>query len=206
MEEITDQKNERNIYIHPNVLARDIFWQRLECLYKHIRQHCNHTYAVMDFGGGSGAFSKGLCQFFQQVDLIDLDPDDAMSIKEYFNLNNLNIIKADICTYKTNSKQYDLIIAADVLEHFKNLMLPIEFIHSNLKSGGLLMVSLPTENFIYNIGRFLLRKQKPDDQYHTSREVMQCLACNQFQQLSKTFIPKYGIPIPLLEIAVFKKA
>ena len=44
-------EQERNIYIHPNPLAREIFWQRIEQLGKLIEEHIAPSQRGLDFGG-----------------------------------------------------------------------------------------------------------------------------------------------------------
>lgn len=201
--EITDCSNERNIYTHPNFLARDIFWQRLEYAYKYIKEYIDSSANVLDFGGGSGVFSKSLASYFEKVTIIDLDTDDAMNIKEYFGLNNVEIITQNILDFDCENK-FDLIVATDVLEHFKDLNLPIEFFYKYLNTNGHLLVTLPTENYIYELGRLIINKKKPIDHYHRSSEVIKYLLNNGFELIEKQYVPKYIISIPLFDVAMFK--
>ena len=201
--EITDCDNERNIYTHPLFLARDIFWQRLEYAYKYIKLFVGPEAEVLDFGGGSGVFSKSLSNYFEKVSIIDLDTKDAYNIKEYFKLNNVEIHTQDISEFDSERK-FDLITATDVLEHFENLAIPQEFFNRYMKENGYLLVTLPTENFIYELGRLVINKQKPIDHYHKSSEVIDFLLNNGFELVQKQFVPKYIVPIPLFEVAIFK--
>jgi len=204
LKRITDVNQERNIYVHSNPIARDIFWQRIEKLFNYITEYTGNDALVLDFGGGSGVFAKSLCTFFNRVELVDLDTVCAEKIKNEFRLNNLKIISSDIRSF-TPLQKYDLVIAADVLEHFKDLTVPLEFIHSNLKKDGLLMVSLPTENRLYEIGRKMIRKKKPVDHFHSSSNVIEFISSRGFKLLEKAYIPRYLVPVPLFEIVVFIK-
>jgi len=200
---LTNQNNERNIYVHPNFIARDMFWQRLEHITRFIMNHAITRQKVLDLGGGSGMLCKPLSRLFDTVDIIDLDTSDAENIIEYYKLPNINIMSEDICSFST-SVSYDVIIAADVLEHFIDLQIPLQFIKKHLKPNGLLIVSLPTENFIYELGRIIIRKSKPLDHYHGSAEVLQFLSNNGLEIIHKKYCPTYILPIPLFEIAVFR--
>ena len=204
LKRITNVDQERNIYVHPNPVARDIFWQRLEKIYKYITEYTEKNYLVLDFGGGSGIFAKTLCSFFNQVEIVDLDTSCAHNIKNEFKLKNLEIITNDISSFIPKHK-YDLIIAADILEHFRELEIPLKFIITNLKENGLLIVSLPTENKLYEVGRKILRKEKPADHYHSSDKVIKFISNCGFKENKKSYVPNYLFPIPLFEIVVFKK-
>lgn len=162
---LTDPHNERNIYIHSNPLARTIFWQRLSQLLQEIREFAPRNAHALDFGGGSGVFSKSLCTVFKKVTIVDRDPEDAKRIQNHFRLDRLEILEADLLTHRPQAP-YDVIIAADVLEHFADLAPAIESIKSMIRNQGWLFISVPTENWIYEIGRKLVRKTKPEYHYH----------------------------------------
>jgi 2-polyprenyl-3-methyl-5-hydroxy-6-metoxy-1,4-benzoquinol methylase len=59
--------------------------------------------------------------------------------------------KNNISDLPANS--FDLIIALDVLEHVKDLPRILRELLALLKQGGQLIVSGPTENILYRIGR-----------------------------------------------------
>jgi len=200
---LTDTKKERNIYTHPIFLARDIFWQRLEYAFKYINKHLKKEQKVLDFGGGSGVFSKALASYFNDVSIIDLDTLEAENIKNHFNLENVTIHNQNINDFKINLK-YDVIVATDVLEHFLNLNEPLNFFNKFLKKDGFLLITLPTENKLYEFGRLVINKKKPIDHYHSSEEVISFLLQNNFELIENCYVPKYIINIPLFEVAILK--
>lgn len=202
---VTDPTKERNIYAHTNRLARDIFWKRLEKLFYYLRTQSNSMARVLDFGGGSGAFLPSLACFYEAVTIVDLDASDAISIANKMSISNVKIIQQNIFTY-TPEEKFDVVILADVLEHFKELDSPINWIKKNLNENGKLFVSLPTENWVYELGRFLVGKQKPADHYHSSTEVLKRLQEHSFVIKEKCYSPDYLIQIPLFEIAVLEHA
>ena len=201
--QLSDPHKERNIYTHPVFVARDIFWQRLEYAFQYLQHHTSKDMNVLDFGGGSGVFCKALSSYYDHVSIIDLDVEEAKNIISHYNINNITLINEDINQYQMDGK-YDLIIATDVLEHFFNLQQPLDFFNKFLKNSGLLLVTLPTENWVYELGRKIVNKQKPKDHYHNSRHVIDFLTENNFKKINKRFVPNYIIPIPLFEVAIFK--
>ena len=200
---LSDPDKERNIYTHKLALARDIFWQRLEHAFKYLKAYTVKDQNVLDFGGGSGVFGKTLSEYYDSLSIIDLDVEEAQNIIDYYNINNINLINEDISEFTTENK-YDLIIATDVLEHFENLNVPLEFFKKFLNKDGILLVTLPTENWVYELGRKVVNKTKPIDHYHASKEVINFLKNNNFIEIQKTFVPKYIISIPLFEVVIFK--
>lgn len=203
--QLTDASNERNVYLHGFFLAREIFWQRLENLYGLILLHCSRQNNVIDFGGGSGVFSLPLSNFFRQVDIIDIDTSDAENIKKHFQLPNVEILKQDI-RGAGELKKYDVVIAADTLEHFENLNEPLHFINKVLAKDGKLFVSLPTENWLYMLGRLLVGKSKPKDHYHSSNQVIDFFKNNNFEVVESRYSPVFiKMRFPLFYIAVLQK-
>ncbi len=200
---ITDVSQERNIYVHPNGVARDIFWQRLEKIDRFLQRYADPDDRALDFGGGSGAFCVALSRFFSSTDILDLDCSDAKKIIDYFGISNVNLITGDICKIKM-ANLYDVIIAADVLEHFNDLNVPLKFFNENLSKKGLLFISVPTENWLYILGRLIVSKKKPVDHYHSSKAVIDFLRLNGFQIIRRKYVPRYLFPIPLFDIVVLK--
>ena len=203
LKKLTSAK-ERNVYIHPLFLARSIFWSRLKTAMVLINEYIHSDSRVLDFGGGSGVFSKGLCSKFKKVDIIDLDTGDAKNIKEYFKLDTLRIIEDDINNFE-NENKYEVIIATDVLEHFPVTSVPVDFIKNNLEYNGILVVSLPSENWIYKLGRIIVKKLKPADHYFDSKTILKHLEKEKFEMLEKRFAPNFIFAkIPLYDIAVLR--
>ena len=204
LKKITNTEQERNIYVHNNPLARDIFWQRLDKIYSMISKYCNEQDKVLDFGGGSGVFGYGLSKYFEEVDIVDLDTSDAKNIKKYFNLKNVSIYEEDMANFSPKL-QYDLVVATDVLEHFQYTQLPLDFINRILKKDGFLAITLPTENWLYELGRKIVNKQKPADHYHSSTTIINFLIRNGYKPLKRHYAPSYIVPIPLFEAIIFQK-
>jgi len=201
--ELTDSAKERNIYTHPLWLARDIFWQRLEYAFGYLQKYTKPNDRALDFGGGSGVFCKTLSSYYSEVSIIDLDTEDARNILSYFGINNVKLINEDINKYQLDNK-YDVIIATDVLEHFYDLQVPMDFLKSCLNKDGFLLVTLPTENWVYELGRKIVNKQKPADHYHSSNSVIDFIIQSGFKKIDEMFVPKYILPIPLFEVSIFQ--
>ena len=203
---ITDPGHERNMYAHPNPVVRAIFWQRLEVGMELLARQAGPEASVLDFGGGSGAFLPALSSRFSQVAVLDRDLEDARRVAAHYGLGNVAIHEQDV-TQSQHQQTYDVIAAMDVLEHFADPAVPHRFLSACLKPGGLLLVSLPTENAWYRLGRLIVRKQKPADHYHAAHTLIEYSLAAGYALLQHRFVPRLGpVALPLFSIALFRKA
>lgn len=140
-------------YSHKNPLINWLFWQRLRKVMEHVEN--NQYENILDFGCGSGVMLPFLSSISQQVIAVDVDLLPIQSVQKYIPLaNNVEVkdaTKINISDLSKNS--FDLIIALDVLEHVDNLPKTLSDLFSLLKPNGQLIVSGPTENILYQIGR-----------------------------------------------------
>ena len=139
-------------YSNPNPLMNFLFWERIYRVIKYIEPK-GSLKKVLDFGSGSGVMLPFLAEQTEEVIGVDIDLEPLKKIKQYINFpENIQLQE----TYQEiPQKSLDLIIALDVLEHVDNLDGELENFASLLAPGGELIISGPTENFLYKIGRFL---------------------------------------------------
>lgn len=140
-------------YSHKNPIINWLFWQRLRKVMEHIE---NSQYEnILDFGCGSGVMLPFLSSISKQVIAIDVDLLPIQSVQKYIPIaNNVQIkdaTKINITDLPKDS--FNLIIALDVLEHVQDLPKTLSELFSLLKPNGQLIVSGPTENILYQIGR-----------------------------------------------------
>lgn len=193
------------LYFHPNPLLRRTFWMRLWFIHRAMLRLRDRGGECLDFGGGSGVFLPTLATHFSHVTCIDLDPREALQVRDEYKLTNVSIDRADITDAQYSDGKFDAIVAADVLEHFADLGLPVRRIRQWLAADGLLFTSLPTENWMYTTLRAVFRIKKPADHYHTSQEVETFLTRSGFTPVNRWFVP-LGLPIaPLFSITTWRK-
>ena len=141
-------------YSHRNPVINWLFWQRLRKVMEHIQRTTPYE-RVLDFGCGSGVMLPYLSQISSQVTAMDVDLLPLERVQTYIplaaNVEVKDASKNDISDLPANS--FDLIIALDVLEHVKDLPRTLNELLALLKQGGRLIVSGPTENILYRIGR-----------------------------------------------------
>lgn len=110
---------------------------------------------VLDFGCGSGVMLPFLAQHSKQVIALDIDLLPLEKVKKHIPLpSNVEVYDANQITLSgLPQKSFDLINALDVLEHVDDLPRTLSELLALLRPGGQLVVSGPTENILYQIGR-----------------------------------------------------
>lgn len=184
-------------YSHKNPLINWLFWQRLRKVMEHIEN--SHYENILDFGCGSGVMLPFLSNISKQVIAMDVDLLPIQSVQKYIPIaNNVQIKDATKINISDLSKDsFDLIIALDVLEHVKDLPKTLSELFSLLKSNGQLIVSGPTENILYHIGRKIAGPEY-SGAYH-ERGIAEIK--NEIRKIGKIHhIATLYKPIPLFEI------
>ena len=187
-------------YSHSNPLINWLFWQRLRIAMKYIEKNAPYE-QVLDFGCGSGVMLSFLAQHSQQVIAMDIDLVPLERVRKYIPLaEHIQVLDANqVIISELAPRSFDLINALDVLEHVDDLPRTLSELIRLLKPGGRLVVSGPTENILYQIGRKLAGPEYSGD-YHErgiseiKRELSRLATVRQIATL-------YW-PVPLFEIFV----
>ncbi len=185
-------------YAHKNPVVDYIFWQRVKvALNFAIKKNAQN---ILDFGCGSGILSYSLATMGKNVTAVDIHFGPLNLIKQKINFpTNINFIEADLLKYEMKEKQFDLIIALDVLEHIEDLKTYISEFRKILKPGGMILVSGPTENFLYKIGRRLAGEKFTGD-YHVSN--IHKIKRTFSEQMETETISKLVWPLTLFEVFI----
>jgi 2-polyprenyl-3-methyl-5-hydroxy-6-metoxy-1,4-benzoquinol methylase len=142
-------------YAHKNPIIDFIFWKRIDIAVKEVIANANSNKNILDFGCGTGLLSYHLAKEGFNVTSIDLDLDPKKKLEAYIEFpKNINFLEGDILSLKFN-KKFDAIVALDVLEHIPLSDLPtfLKRFDELLLPQGKIIVSGPTENVLYKIGR-----------------------------------------------------
>lgn len=193
------------LYYTGNPVLRRMFWQRLRILNRLMDRVAVAHGSCLDFGGGSGVFLPTLAGRFQRVTLLDLEARQAKLVMQQYALRNVSVVEGDAASADFSREPFDAIVAADVLEHFQDLDLPVPLLHRWLKPGGVLFTSLPTENWVYVFLRKVFGIEKPWDHYHTAYEAESRLEREGFSRIKTTCVP-LGLPVaPLFLITAWRR-
>jgi SAM-dependent methyltransferase len=147
-------------YTHRNPLIRWLMWRRYEVIASFLEAGAD---AALEFGCGMGLFLPTLAATHPCVWAIDLFPGYAQQLAAELRLPIR--FAPDLGAVPDGS--LDHVVAADVMEHLDD---PGEVAHafrSKLKPSGRLIVSGPTENAAYKLGRVLAGFAGKGDYHHT---------------------------------------
>lgn len=158
-----------NLYFHPNPILRWVFWERLRRVYLMCREIKAET--VLDLGCGGGELLPTLAGIFPRVWGIDLNVTNARKVVGYYHAKNVVLIEGDFLLHDFRPASFDLVVAADVLEHQRDPEVFCRKMNSVLKTGGRVVVCLPLEGFFYRLGRGIFNISPPGDHFRNYREL-----------------------------------
>src|SRR3989344_5362558 len=140
-------------YAHRNWLINRIMWQRLRVVFDYCNQRPGSR--ILDFGCGSGVAAYLLAQAGHAVTLFDTEYRPLRLMQAQLAFPPLPTLQPENLTPSTLKHSFDFIIVLDVLEHIRGLSNQVMLFRELLTSTGELIVSGPTENSLYPIGRRL---------------------------------------------------
>jgi len=185
-------------YTDTNPLIRLLFWRRLSLTIKFLESYGPYK-SILDFGCGGGAILPLLVPFSERVVGVDID------IGPYRALSGLISFPDKVEVYETGQNplsnfangSFDAVVSLDVLEHVEDLEEVFAELCQITKPDGMVVFSGPTENFFYQIGRWIAGKEYTGT-YHVRNiyEVRQ--AAESFMEI-KTLATMY-YPFPLFKI------
>lgn len=144
-------------YVHANPAMRWMAWRRLEVVVSLLREVAppERSGTLLDFGCGSGVLFPDASKLFGHVIGVDLVLQAAQALLSELRLEAVKLFTPDQAQQSVEPHSVDVIVAAEVLEHVDVLEPTLGQFRRWLKPGGKLLVSLPTENRLYRLGRRL---------------------------------------------------
>ncbi len=153
-------------YAHRNPFIDYIFWRRVQIAYDYALT--NRVNSVLDFGCGTGLLSYALASAGKDVVAIDLNFAPLTLVKQRVTFpQSIEFVEGDLLQHDLGTRRFDLIVALDVLEHITDLGPYIEKFSSLLTPNGVILVSGPSENVLYKVGRKFAGTRFTGD-YHVS--------------------------------------
>lgn len=103
------------------------------------------TNKLLDFGSGSGV-NIDMLQEFGKIFVFEKDHQTYKFLKKNYKKNkNAKILKS-----LNHNNKFDVILAADVIEHIKDDKKIINYLSNKLKKNGLLLITVPAYSFLYS--------------------------------------------------------
>jgi SAM-dependent methyltransferase len=193
------------LYFCGNTLSSRIFWLRLRWIHALMLRLAGRRRSCLDFGAGGGVFLPSLARLFERVTSIDLETREAERVVEHFALANVRLVRGDVATTELPEAPFDAIVAADVLEHFRDLEPPVAALGRWLAEDGTLFTSLPSESGLYDRLRRLYSVPRPADHYHTGYEVEAFLERAGFRRLVRWCVPLVLPIAPLYLVSAWSR-
>ncbi len=100
---------------------------------------------ALDVGCGTGVFSQYLAKKGWSVTAIDASPEMIEEAKNYELGSRIEFQNVSLDVFNEKPNSYDLILSLSSLEYLEDDEAAIEEIHELLKTGGLLIVSVPNK-------------------------------------------------------------
>lgn len=139
-------------YTHSVSVVSYVFWKRVKLS---LKQRPTGS-QVLDYGCGVGALVPFLSAGYKNVIAYDIDQRTLLKCRELCNkldIKNVEFIDSISRLNSIDDGSLDTIFALDVLEHIEKLDELVKFFHLKLKPNGCIIVSSPTENWIYKFMR-----------------------------------------------------
>lgn len=141
-------------YLHKNPLIRKVIQQRLTVLEEWITEYADPaTTHLMDFGCGLGVLFPIASQKVHAVYGVDMRLLPAQIAIEYYNLHNVQLLLPKTAETEIPEQSIGIIVCSEVLEHIEHLHMLLQHFKNVMSTDAHLLVSLPTENIVYRIGR-----------------------------------------------------
>lgn len=143
-------------YRHRNPAMRWMAWRRVEVVAKRLRELTSKgkVGTLVDFGCGTGVLFEEESSAASRVVGVDLVLMPARNLVESWDLD-VDLMTPTEAEASIAPGSIDVIVAAEVLEHVEPLRPTLELFARWLSADGRLLVSLPTENHLYRLGRRL---------------------------------------------------
>ena len=172
-------------YVHRNFLAAFVSWQRLFVAARLAEVTNRSCRRVLDFGSSVGELSH-ILKTQTEYNFIESDDTSAeFLIKHNPRAKRTTINSADI-------GGYDAIFAIDSLEHNENYDELIEILVKLLSPGGNLIISGPTENALYRMGRRIAGFT--GEYHHTTIFDIEAAVAKRMTLLAERTVP-FGLPL-----------
>lgn len=144
-----------NNYFSKNLIKRYIFRKNLHKVIK-LANNSVEKEKALDFGPGFGILLGPLSKIYDKVVAVDIDSNQigaAQLLVKKMDLHNVVLELQDQSDELLNfpENEFDCIIADNVLEHISDIDTILLRLFRILKKGGLFIVSLPSENWIYRM-------------------------------------------------------
>lgn len=141
-------------YLRGSALSRVVFWGKLRHIVRAAAVEPGET--LLDFGCGTGILLPTWAGRGARVIATDLHLELARDLVQQVVPGAVEFRPSDAWAAAIPPRSLDVVVAANVLEHVADRPALYATFRSKLKPGGRLVISGPTENALYRLGRRLI--------------------------------------------------
>lgn len=166
-------------YTCRNLLARRIFWSRIEAVWKALAAQAEKADVAIDFGCGAGVMLAPLCHCAKKVVAVDRDLRVLELIARRVALP-CNVWPCTVEQFQSWVHEAPgsagIVVALDVLEHVDDLEGSVQMLIQSMNSRSVFVASVPNENRLYRIGRRIAGADFSGQFHRTSwKDVRRCI-------------------------------
>lgn len=182
-------------YLHAVPLVGELFWRRLDTVAQLLNTNGTRYESGLDFGCGLGVLLPTLSEMTNRVYATDRTMTAARQVTAALHIENVTFVEPDDLVSRIQPGSLDYVVSTDVLEHVEDLDLVVGMLGELLKRGGRFVISGPTENTLYKLGRLLAgfgwRARYHLTDIHRIHEQIQ--RCGFFEMTARRVLPVPGL-------------
>lgn len=178
-------------YLHKNPVMRWMANRRVQILIEWLLAYQNPSANMLDFGCGTGILFRSASNVYNTIYAVDLVLAPAQLLIDHYDLQNVRLLTPQLIDSEIPDNSIDLLICGEVLEHIRDIPSTLKQLQHKLKPNGHLLVSIPTENIFYKIGRFLSGFEN-DYHVHNAADIHKIIVGSGFEPTQKKYIPFHG--------------
>ena len=175
------------------------FKARREIIYSIIKKNINfksNKLNILDFGAGSGTNIRMLSKY-GKVHVYEKDEKTSSFLKEKFKKSeNIEIIQKP---NNNNKEFFDLILAADVIEHVEDDEAILQYLSELLNKNGQILITVPAFNFLFSSKDKVLRHYRR----YTKKNIKKIIS--KYFSITKLSYYNFFLFIPIAISIVFFK-
>jgi 2-polyprenyl-3-methyl-5-hydroxy-6-metoxy-1,4-benzoquinol methylase len=189
-------------YAQTNPLIDLVFWRRLSVAFDEACRHGGRR--ALDFGCGPGLMSEALATAGFGVTAVDLDLSPNRLLEEQIRFSkSITFVEGDLPALDLAPESFDVILALDVLEHISERAPYVKAFERLLSPGGVVIVSGPTENWLYQLGRKVAGEGEFSGHFHVCN--IDDVAASLRERFEVRTIARIIWPATLFEILACRK-
>jgi len=144
-------------YENKNYYIKKLFWNRVKTALKFSDIGKRSKNTILDIGCGRAMLFRLINKHKSNINMVGIDINE--DIKKLKIKNSRFIVVKPNEPFPFKKEYFDEIFALDCLEHIDKLEFELNQIKKVLKNKGLLIISGPTENLMYKLGRFKMKRR-----------------------------------------------